>query len=130
MSLKFKLFGYDCTLSRACKGGLVRDNTLVDKDISACNDTFARVQNVIHRQIGNSISEVVMSSTSDSLGFDSLDEIELLLYLEEEFCIPIDDVEFERCKTVGDIVCLIDAKLAKFKKMDNYSHNIRMAIQD
>lgn len=125
MSLKFKLFGYDCTLAKSSN-----KDALVDKDITTCNDTFSRVQNIIHRQIGNSIGEVVMSSTSDSLGFDSLDEVELLLYLEEEFCIPIDDVEFERCKTVGDIVCLIDTKLAKFKKMDNYSHNIRMAIQD
>lgn len=47
----------------------------------------------------------------DHLGFDSLDQIEVLMDVEEEFGIEISDEEAETIVTVGDAVALVQAKL-------------------
>jgi acyl carrier protein len=52
--------------------------------------------------------DIQPESTYDELGLDSLDLVELVMYLEEDFDIVIPDQEFEACKDVGDIVKLID----------------------
>ena len=47
----------------------------------------------------------------DDLGFDSLDSVELIMHLEEEFGINIDDSETDNLKTVDQIVKAIAGKL-------------------
>ena len=47
----------------------------------------------------------------DDLGFDSLDSVELIMHLEEEFGINIDDSETDNLKTVNQIVKAIASKL-------------------
>ena len=50
------------------------------------------------------------SSIIDDLGADSLDVVDMVMSLEEEFDIEIPDDEIEGMKTVGDIVKFIETK--------------------
>ena len=50
------------------------------------------------------------SSLVTDLQCDSLDAIEISLNLEEWFGIEIEDFEMKACKTVGDIVSLVEKK--------------------
>ncbi len=47
----------------------------------------------------------------EDLGADSLDTVELVMALEEEFGIEIPDEDAEKAKTVGDVIAYIDKKL-------------------
>jgi len=51
------------------------------------------------------------SRFQEDLGADSLDIVELLMEIEEEFGTSISDEESERLKTVGDAVKFIGSKL-------------------
>ena len=57
--------------------------------------------------------EKVTRSTSfvEDIGADSLDIVELVMELEEEFDIQIPDTEAEKIKTVGQAIDYIEAKL-------------------
>lgn len=46
----------------------------------------------------------------DDLGADSLDIVDLVMSLEEEFDMEVPDEDIESMKTVGDIVRFIEAK--------------------
>jgi acyl carrier protein len=48
--------------------------------------------------------EVTLDSTFEDLGADSLDIVEIVMALEEEFDIEISDDEAEQAKSVGDVV--------------------------
>lgn len=66
---------------------------------------FEKVQEKIAEQLGIDAEEVTLeSSFIDDLGADSLDIVELLMALEEEFDIEIPDEEAEKLVTVGDVV--------------------------
>lgn len=43
-----------------------------------------------------------------SLGMDSLDKVELVMLLEDKLDVMIDDAEAETCKTVADVVALVE----------------------
>lgn len=49
------------------------------------------------------------TSVADDLGADSLDVVDLLMSIEDEFEIEIPDTEIENMKTVGDLVKYIEA---------------------
>jgi acyl carrier protein len=64
-----------------------------------------KVQEKVAEQLGVEAEEVLLeSSFIDDLGADSLDIVELLMALEEEFDIEIPDEEAEKLSTVGDVV--------------------------
>ncbi len=66
---------------------------------------FEKVQEKVAEQLGVDAEEVTMeSSFIDDLGADSLDIVELLMALEEEFDIEIPDEEAEKLSTVNDVV--------------------------
>lgn len=66
---------------------------------------FEKVQEKISEQLGIDAEEVTMeSSFIEDLGADSLDIVELLMALEEEFDIEIPDEEAEKLVTVSDVV--------------------------
>ncbi len=66
---------------------------------------FEKVQEKVAEQLGADIDEISMeSSFIDDLGADSLDIVELLMALEEEFDIEIPDEEAEKLASVGDVV--------------------------
>ena len=64
-----------------------------------------RVQEIIVEQLGVSSEEAVPeASFIDDLGADSLDIVELVMAMEEEFEVEIPDEEAENIKTVRDAV--------------------------
>ena len=71
---------------------------------------FEKVKDIIVEQLGVDEEEVKMeSSFIDDLGADSLDIVELIMALEEEFDLEIPDKEAEKIATVGDAVEYIKA---------------------
>ena len=66
---------------------------------------FEKVKKIIVEQLGVEEDEITMeSSFIDDLGADSLDIVELIMALEEEFDIEIPDSEAEKIMAVGDAV--------------------------
>lgn len=73
--------------------------------------TFERVQKVLVEQLDVSPDEVTpQASVIDDLGADSLDVVEIVMALEEEFDVEIPDEEAEKLVTVQKIVDYIDEK--------------------
>ena len=69
------------------------------------NQIFEAVKKVVVEQLGVSDSEVKKeASFVDDLGADSLDTVELVMALEENFGIEIPDEDAEKIKTVGDTI--------------------------
>ena len=76
--------------------------------------TFEKVKKLLADQLNvdaNTIAE--KSKVIDDLGADSLDVVEMLMTLEDEFNVTVSDEESVNLKTVGDIVKLIDSKTKK-----------------
>jgi acyl carrier protein len=72
--------------------------------------TFEIVRRTLVNQLNIDESEITLEATiSDDLGADSLDAVELIMSLEEEFGLTIESAETESLKTVGDVVTLIDS---------------------
>lgn len=71
---------------------------------------FEDVKKVVVEQLGVSEAEVTkQASFVDDLGADSLDTVELVMALEENFGLEIPDEEAEKIKSVGDTVTYIMA---------------------
>lgn len=66
---------------------------------------FEKVKEIIVEQLGVE-EDIVKGEASfiDDLGADSLDVVELIMALEEEFDIEIPDAEAEKVTTVNDVV--------------------------
>jgi len=70
-----------------------------------------KVKSIIAEQLGVKPEEVTpAASFVDDLGADSLDTVELVMALEEEFGVEIPDEEAEKIATVGDAVKYIEEK--------------------
>ena len=68
-------------------------------------EVFEKVKAIIVEQLGVAESSVEMdASFIDVLGADSLDIVELVMALEEEFDMEIPDADAEKVVTVGDVV--------------------------
>ena len=68
-------------------------------------EVFEKVKAIIIEQLQSAEASVTMeASFIDDLGADSLDLVELIMALEEEFDIEIPDADAEKVVTVGDVV--------------------------
>ncbi|WP_077533230.1 acyl carrier protein [Massiliimalia massiliensis] len=68
-----------------------------------------KVTEILCDQLDVDAEKVTMeASITDDLGADSLDVVDLVMSLEEEFDVEIPDEEVENIKTVGDIVKYIE----------------------
>ena len=68
-------------------------------------EIFEKIKKIIVEQLG--VAETVVTSEAsfvDDLGADSLDIVELVMAIEEEFSIEIPDADAEKVVTVGDVV--------------------------
>ena len=66
---------------------------------------FEKVKERISDILGAELDDITLeSSFVDDLGADSLDIVELIMALEEEFDIEIPDEDAEKIQTVGDVV--------------------------
>ena len=67
-------------------------------------EVFEKVKAIIVEQLGVADTAVTMeASFIDDLGADSLDIVELVMAIEEEFDIEIPDTDAEKVVTVGDV---------------------------
>ena len=70
-----------------------------------------KVRSIIAEQLGVKPEQVTpQASFIDDLGADSLDTVELVMALEEEFGVEIPDEEAEKLVTVGDAMKYIEEK--------------------
>ena len=68
-------------------------------------EIFDKVKEIIIEQLGVAETAITMeASFIDDLGADSLDIVELIMALEEEFDLEIPDSDAEKVVTVGDVV--------------------------
>nr|QCI08792.1 Acyl carrier protein [Sphondylothamnion multifidum] len=75
---------------------------------------FERVQDIISQQLGVDKDKVTLkASFADDLGADSLDTVELVMAIEEQFNIKIPDEDAEKIATVTQAVDFI------YKEMNN-----------
>lgn len=71
-------------------------------------ETFNKVAKLLSEQLGISKSEIALDSdVIKDLGADSLDVVQLLMSLEEDFGITVSEEEASNLKTVEDIIKLI-----------------------
>lgn len=76
-------------------------------------EVFEKVKETIIEQLGVADTAVTMeASFIDDLGADSLDIVELIMALEEEFDMEIPDADAEKIVTVGDVVEYIKEHVA------------------
>lgn len=79
----------------------------------AAENVEKKVCEIVAEQLGISEDEIGKdSSFLDDLGADSLDIVELLMALEEEFSFEIPDEDAEKMRTVGDVIVYLGAKTA------------------
>ena len=68
-------------------------------------EVFEKIKKIIIEQLGVAETAVTMeASFIDDLGADSLDIVELVMAIEEEFDIEIPDADAEKVITVSDVV--------------------------
>ena len=74
-------------------------------------ETFEKIRDIIAEQLDvadkDSITE---TSVITDLGADSLDVVDLVMAIEDEFSVEIPEDEVENIKTVGDIVKYVEDK--------------------
>lgn len=74
-------------------------------------DTLERVKKIIVDRLGVEESVITLESNfKEDLDADSLDVVELVMELEDEFDLEISDEDAEKIATVGDVVNYISAQ--------------------
>ena len=72
---------------------------------------FDKVKELISEQLDVKADDITEASNiQDELGADSLDGVDLVMALEDEFDVEIPEDQVENIKTVGDIVKFIEDK--------------------
>lgn len=70
-------------------------------------DIEARIIKIVTEQLGMRRGDVTADSTREVLGMDSLDDIEVLMAIEEEFDLEISDADAEKLRTIKDAVLYV-----------------------
>jgi len=75
------------------------------------SENEVKMKKIIAEKLGVSEDKVTpLASFVDDLGADSLDQVELIMALEDEFDIEIPDEDAEKIKTVKDALSYIESK--------------------
>ena len=73
---------------------------------------FEKVKKIIAEELNVAEDKITMESNLvEDLEADSLDAVEIIVRIEEEFDLQVDDEAAENVKTVGDLVKCIEANL-------------------
>ena len=75
-------------------------------------DVFEKIRKMICEQLDLDEDKVDLKTAFADIDADSLDIVELVMALEEEFNLEIADEEVEKIVTVGDVVNYIEAQLS------------------
>ncbi|WP_322903832.1 acyl carrier protein [Paenibacillus campi] len=74
------------------------------------SDVLERVKRIVIDRLGADEADIKLeSSFKEDLGADSLDVVELVMELEEEFDLEISDEDAEKITTVGEVVNYIQS---------------------
>ena len=72
---------------------------------------FEKIRAILCEQLELEENQVTMeSSIMEDLGADSLDLVDLLMSLEDQFNLEVPDEDVEKIKTVGDLVRYVEEK--------------------
>lgn len=72
---------------------------------------FEKIKEILAEGLGLDFNEITLDSNIiEDLGADSLDMVEIVMAIEDEFSIDIQDEDIETIKTVEDIVKYIEDK--------------------
>ncbi len=73
--------------------------------------TFDKIKEIVKDQLGLDENTEITAATSlmGDLEADSLDAVEIIMAIEDEFSIEIPDEEAEKFKNIGDIAAYVDA---------------------
>jgi len=75
-------------------------------------EIMGKVRKIISEKLGVEEEKVVEEAKLiDDLGADSLDLVDLIMDLENEFDVKVDDSDIEKISTVGEVVDYITKKL-------------------
>ena len=72
---------------------------------------FEKIRSLLSEQLGFDEDQITEATSFEDLGADSLDVVELMMSLEEEFSISADEEDLTEIKTVGDVVKLIEENI-------------------
>ncbi|MDD4243794.1 MAG: acyl carrier protein [Bacilli bacterium] len=73
---------------------------------------FEKVRNIIAKELDVDVDKITMDThIIDELGADSLDAVELIMSIEDEFGIQVDDESAQKVKRVSDLVYYIEEVL-------------------
>ena len=73
---------------------------------------FEKIKEILAEQLDADPEEMTMDTKiAEDLEADSLDVVELLMSIEDEFEVEIPDEEIEYMKTIGDVVEYIQSKM-------------------
>lgn len=82
------------------------------------NDTFERIKKIIAEQLDVEENKITSdASFTNDLGADSLDTVELIMSLEDQFDIEIPDEDAQKIITVKDAVEYINDKISKKEEL-------------
>lgn len=74
-------------------------------------EVFEKIRDIIADQLDADKDSITETSViTDDLGADSLDVVDLVMAIEDEFSVEIPEDEVENIKTVGDIVKYVEDK--------------------
>lgn len=72
-------------------------------------DTFEKVCDLIGSRFEISEMKLSADTSLEEIGADSIDLVDLVSELEEEFKVSVPDEDFENIRTIGDVVELIES---------------------
>lgn len=73
---------------------------------------FEKIKVILSQQLDVEEDQITMETNiEDDLGADSLDMVDLLMSIEDEFDIEVPDEDIENIKTVGDVVQYIERQV-------------------
>lgn len=80
-------------------------------DTALFNTVEAKVAAIVVEHLGCEAKDVTKEASFEALGADSLDHVELVMALEDEFGIEIGDDEANDADTVGKAMALVESKI-------------------
>lgn len=83
---------------------------------------FEKIKEIVINQLDVKEAEVIAEAKFvDDLGADSLDVVEMIMTIEDEFEIEISDEDAEKLLTVGDVVDYIQRRLQAVSQQQTYA---------
>lgn len=74
---------------------------------------FEKVKKIVAEQLDAEVADITLeTSMMKDLEADSLDAVEIMMALEDEFEVSIPDEDAETFKNIGDIVAYLEAKIS------------------